>query len=139
VTDIYSSEKRSEIMSKVRSKDTKPEMLVRSSLHALGYRYRLHVKELPGNPDIVLPKYHTVIFVHGCFWHQHPGCNKASLPKANSEFWKRKLNDNINRDNKVCQKLKVSGWNIITLWECEIERNIRAIISQVDRQLKMLS
>lgn len=124
-------------MSIVRSKDTKPEMLVRKSLHAMGYRYRLHVKELPGNPDIVLPKYHIVIFIHGCFWHQHPGCNKASLPKTNSEFWKQKLYANVNRDHKVCQKLEISGWNIITLWECEIERNIQAIISQVNRQLKM--
>lgn len=137
--DIYAPEKRSEIMSKIRSKDTKPELFVRKSLHALGYRYRLHVKYLPGKPDIVLQRYKTVIFVHGCFWHQHPDCNKATLPKTNQESWKHKLNLNVERDKITSQDLKADGWRIITLWECEIEKDLPRIISQVDVQLKKFS
>ena len=90
MSDSYSIEKRSQMMARVKSKDTKPELRVRSALHGMGYRFRVHRKDLPGNPDIVLPKHQTVIFVHGCFWHQHPGCKKATLPKQNAEFWRSK-------------------------------------------------
>ena len=90
MSDSYSIEKRSQMMARVKSKDTKPELRVRSALHGMGYRFRVHRKDLPGNPDIVLPKHQTVIFVHGCFWHQHPGCKKATLQKQNAEFWRSK-------------------------------------------------
>src|SRR5437868_3444734 len=97
-TDIYTPAKRSEIMSKVKSKNTKPEKLVRSVLHRMGYRFQLHNKDLPGQTDIVLKKHKTAVFVHGCFWHQHPNCKKATYPKNNADFWKQKLDANIKRD-----------------------------------------
>ena len=98
--DTISPEKRSEVMSHIRSKDTKPEMVVRRHLHALGFRYRLHSSKLPGHPDIVLPKWHTVIFVNGCFWHRHEGCKTATMPKSNIEFWTAKFERNVARDKK---------------------------------------
>ena len=122
--DKITKEKRSWNMSRVRSKNTKPELLVRSSLHKMGYRFRLHVKRLPGNPDVVLPKYKAVIFVHGCFWHQHTGCKKATHPKQNLDFWKEKLARNIERDKQVDKELKHLGWNVLTIWECEIKSGI---------------
>jgi DNA mismatch endonuclease, patch repair protein len=117
-TDKYSPAKRSEIMSNVKSKNTKPEKLVRSLLHKLGYRFRLH-KDLPGHPDIVLSKYKAVIFVHGCFWHQHPGCKKATYPKNNADFWIRKLDTNIERDRRNEMELERLGWKVLVVWECE--------------------
>lgn len=120
MTDVFSKEKRSEVMSRIRGKNTAPELKVRSMLHRMGYRFRLHVADLPGKPDIVLPKYKTVIFVHGCFWHQHEGCRLAYLPKTRAEFWSRKLDENTLRDHKATAALKVLGWNVIVLWECEI-------------------
>lgn len=107
-------------MSKVKGKNTKPEMIVRSFLHKLGYRFRLHRKDLPGNPDIVLPKYKTVIFVHGCFWHRHQGCKRCTTPSTNTEFWEEKFRDNVERDRRNEQALKAKGWKVITLWECQI-------------------
>lgn len=107
-------------MSRIRSKDTKPEKLARSVLHKMGYRFRLHVKELPGKPDIVLPKYHTVILVHGCFWHRHAGCKYAYTPKSRAEFWNRKFKQNVRSDERAYQRLIELGWTVITLWECEI-------------------
>lgn len=120
-TDIFSIEKRSEVMARVRSKDTKPELIIRSLLHSLGYRFRLHQAGLPGKPDIVLPKYHSAIFVHGCFWHQHPGCKKATLPQNNASFWREKLEGNKERDLAVIDELQHSGWKVLVLWECEIK------------------
>lgn len=108
-------------MSRIKGKDTKPEMLVRTFLHANGFRYRLHVKNLPGKPDIVLPKYKTVIFVHGCFWHGHEGCKYYVVPKTKTEWWLNKINGNIFNDTKSEQALKVSGWKVITLWECDLK------------------
>jgi len=135
--DIYSKEKRSELMSKVRSKNTKPELIVRSRLHKLGFRYRLHRKDIPGCPDITLPKYKTVIFVHGCFWHQHPGCKKATIPKNNHDFWLLKLEENIERDRKHVSQLIELGWNVIIVWECDIKKDVgtvlETIISQINR------
>jgi DNA mismatch endonuclease (patch repair protein) len=125
--DRISPEERSRIMSHIRSKDTKPEKRLRSLLHRLGFRFRLHRKDLPGTPDIVLPKYRTVIFVHGCFWHQHPGCKKATLPRSNVEFWKNKLEKNIERDKEVEKKLIETGWNVIVIWECEIKKTYSLI------------
>lgn len=121
-TDIFTPEKRSEVMSRVRSGNTKPELLVRSLLHRMGYRFRLHRKDLPGKPDIVLPKYRTVVLVHGCFWHQHPGCRKATVPKRNRAFWEAKLSRNTERDREVVRKLEQAGWKTVTIWECELRR-----------------
>ena len=117
--DVFSPEKRSQVMSRIRSKDTKPEKIIRSILHKLGFRFRINRKDLPGKPDIVLPKYRTVIFVHGCFWHQHEGCKIASKPKSNSEYWKTKFTKNIERDKKNQEELKLMGYRVIIIWECE--------------------
>jgi DNA mismatch endonuclease (patch repair protein) len=123
------------MMSGIRGKDTRPEMIVRRALHAAGFRYRLHVKTLPGKPDIVLPKYRTVIFVHGCFWHGHD-CKYFKWPKTRPEFWKEKIEKNIQRDCKSYQILQEDRWRVITIWECEIknetiEKIIDTIISEI--------
>jgi len=107
-------------MGRIRSDNTKPELMVRSLLHKMGYRFRLHRKDLPGKPDIVLPKYKTVVFVNGCFWHRHAGCTKAYTPKSRVDFWEDKFRSNIERDNKVQDELKILGWNVIVIWECEL-------------------
>jgi DNA mismatch endonuclease (patch repair protein) len=106
-------------MSRIKSRETSPEIIVRSVLHQLGYRFRKHVKKLPGKPDIVLPKYKTVIFVHGCFWHQHHGCPKCKVPKSNIQFWTEKLNGNIERDRLHHSSLVAAGWRVLVIWECE--------------------
>lgn len=108
-------------MSKIRSKNTKPEIFVRSLLHRRGYRFRLHRKNLPGKPDIILPKYKAVIFVHGCFWHRHDGCKYTYNPKTRMEFWKNKFAENVQRDKLVQKKLIEEGWNVLIIWECELE------------------
>ncbi len=108
-------------MSRIRSKDTKPEIIVRSMLHKAGYRFRLHVKNLPGKPDIVLPKYKTVIFVHGCFWHRHKGCKYATTPSTNKKFWQEKFTRNIANDKKHQRELKKLGWKVIAVWSCELK------------------
>ena len=118
---IKVSEKRSKNMSAIKSKNTKPEIAVRKLLHSMGYRFRLHRKDLPGSPDIVLPKYKTVIFVHGCFWHRHENCKYASTPKTRQEFWEAKFRENINRDKLNQENLSSKGWKIIIVWECEIK------------------
>lgn len=120
--DKITTEKRSWNMSRIGSKNTKPEITVRKKLFSLGFRFRLHNKKLPGNPDVVLKKFNTVIFVHGCFWHQHRNCIEASKPKTNSKFWSVKLKKNTERDNKNIQKLKKLGWNVLVIWECETEK-----------------
>ena len=110
-------------MSRIRGKDTKPEILVRSLLHRLGYRFTVNGprnKQLPGRPDIVLPKHATVIFVHGCFWHGHEGCPIFKMPKTRVEFWKEKIGKNQERDAKNAEALKELGWNVVTIWECEL-------------------
>lgn len=107
-------------MSGIRGKDTQPELEVRRFLHRLGFRYRLHDKRLPGRPDVVLPKYRTVVFVHGCFWHQHPGCKLAAKPDTNAEFWRNKLQGNVKRDERTEQRLERMGWRSVTVWECAI-------------------
>ena len=115
------SASRSKNMSAIKSKNTKPEVEVRKLLHSMGFRFRLHKKDLPGSPDIVLPKYKTVIFVHGCFWHRHQNCKYASNPKTRVDFWNKKFNDNIERDNKNQKDLKSLGWESKIIWECEIK------------------
>lgn len=122
MADVHSKETRSYNMSQIRSKDTKPEMLVRKFLHKNGFRYRLHVKDLPGKPDIVLPKYKTVIFIHGCFWHGHEGCKYYVVPKTRTEWWLHKIGTNIANDTNAEKALKDAGWNIIKIWECQLKR-----------------
>lgn len=117
--DIYDKTTRSRIMSNISGKETKPEIIVRKYLFALGFRYKKNVKSLPGKPDIVLPKYKTVIFVNGCFWHGHD-CKNGVLPKTNIDFWTEKINSNKNRDLKVTSDLNDAGWRVITIWQCEI-------------------
>ena len=113
------SEQRSRNMSAIKSKNTKPEIKVRKVLHSMGYRFRLHSKDLPGSPDIVLPKYKTVIFVHGCFWHRHKNCKYASTPKTRQEFWNEKFTENIKRDSEIQDKIKKLNWRSVVIWECE--------------------
>ena len=115
------SEQRSRNMSAIKSKNTKPEITVRKLLHSMGYRFRLHKKDLPGSPDIVLPKYKTVIFVHGCFWHRHENCKYASIPKTRKEFWESKFKANVKRDLEIQEKIKNIGWQSVVIWECEIK------------------
>ena len=113
------SEQRSRNMSAIKSKNTKPEIKVRKVLHSMGYRFRLHSKNLPGSPDIVLPKFKTVIFVHGCFWHRHENCKYASTPKIRQEFWNKKFTENIKRDSEIQDKIKNLDWRSVVIWECE--------------------
>ncbi|WP_428560433.1 MAG: very short patch repair endonuclease [Solidesulfovibrio sp. DCME] len=117
--DHLSKEKRRALMSSIRGRNTKPEKLVRSLLHQMGIRFRLHRKDLPGTPDIVLPKYQTVIFVHGCFWHRHTGCSQCRFPKTNTAFWEKKLNQNVLRDTEAATALEQMGWRVLIIWECE--------------------
>ena len=117
--DSLSKEHRSWNMRRIRSSDTKPEMLVRSFLHKNGFRFRLHVKNLPGHPDIVLPKYKTVVEVRGCFWHRHPGCRGTTTPSSNVDFWQAKFKQNVERDKKHAVELKSLGWELIVVWGCE--------------------
>lgn len=118
MTDIVDSQTRSRMMAGIRGKDTKPELALRRSLHALGFRYRLHVRGISGKPDLVLPKYRAVIFVHGCFWHRHPDCRYASTPSTRAEFWASKFAANMARDNAVRSNLLLEGWRVATIWEC---------------------
>ena len=124
------SEQRSRNMSAIKSKNTKPEIAVRKLLHSMGYRFRLHRKDLPGSPDIVLPKYKTVIFVHGCFWHRHENCKYATTPKTRKEFWEKKFRENINRDNLNQANLSLKGWKIIIIWECQLKGDIKKLIRE---------
>lgn len=119
MTDTVDSETRSRIMRAVPQKNTKPELLLRRALHKLGLRFRVNVARLPGTPDIVLPKYNTVIFVHGCYWHRH-GCDKSTTPKSNANFWERKFSSNRQRDTKNVKELRQLGWRVMTVWECEM-------------------
>ncbi|PBK47460.1 very short patch repair endonuclease [Pseudomonas syringae pv. actinidiae] len=119
--DIVDSATRSRMMSGIRGKNTRPELLVRKFLHAHGFRFRLHRKDLPGNPDIVLPKLKTCIFVHGCFWHRHPGCRYATMPTTRPEFWTEKFSKNVARDAKSILALRQLGWRTIIIWECKLK------------------
>jgi len=125
--DHLSEERRSWNMSRVRSKDTKPEILVRQALHKQGYRFRLHISNLPGKPDIVLPKWKTVIFVNGCFWHRHKGCQRSTTPTSNRKFWTDKFDRNVKRDRKNKRALKRLGWKVLVVWECEADNSFQSI------------
>lgn len=121
MVDIVNRETRSRMMSGIRGKNTTPELLVRKYLHGRGLRFRLHAKNLPGKPDLVFPKYKAVVFVHGCFWHQHPRCKLATMPASNVEFWKQKLGANRERDQRNKRMLKALGWSVLTVWECRLD------------------
>ena len=120
MADHLSKEKRSQLMARIRSTDTGPERAVRSLLHRLGYRFRLYRKDLPGSPDIVLPRHRTAILVHGCFWHRHQGCSLASVPATRKAFWREKFERNVARDRRVLRELKRAGWHPLVVWECEL-------------------
>ncbi|XVJ67443.1 MAG: DNA mismatch endonuclease Vsr [Lacibacter sp.] len=121
MADVHTKEQRSYNMSRIKGKDTKPEMLVRKFLHAQGFRYKLHDKSLPGKPDIVLPKYKTVIFIHGCFWHGHTNCKYFTIPKTRTQWWINKINTNKTNDAKAVKALKKEGWKVIVIWECKLK------------------
>lgn len=119
MSDVFTPPERSRVMARVKGRDTSPEIAVRSLLHRLGYRFRLHRKDLPGKPDVVLPRYRTVVLVHGCFWHQHPGCEAAARPASHTEYWNRKLDANRARDIRNQAELERLGWRVVIVWECE--------------------
>jgi DNA mismatch endonuclease (patch repair protein) len=135
-TDVFPTKKRSQIMSRIRGYDTKPELTVRSIVHRMGFRFRSHGEDLPGNPDIVLPKHKKVIFIHGCFWHGHKGCKRSKRPSTNVSFWQDKLDKNIERDKRQQRELRKLGWKYLIIWQCEINRpnllrnNIKRFLSK---------
>jgi len=137
--DIFDPQKRSEIMAKVHSANTTPEICVRKLLHSMGYRFRLHRRDLPGNPDIVLPKYKTVIFVHGCFWHGCPTCRHAKIrPVANAEYWEKKLNRTMERDKYNLVVLEQIGWRVMVIWECETrKKNLTVLRENIKSKLSL--
>lgn len=118
--DIISAERRSALMRRVRQRDTDPELVVRRVAHALGYRFRLHRRDLPGTPDLVFPRYRVALFVHGCFWHRHEGCPRATTPKSRRDYWLPKFAANVERDRRKEEALKSLGWRVLIFWECEI-------------------
>jgi DNA mismatch endonuclease (patch repair protein) len=120
--DVVSTERRSALMSRVRSRDTGPELAVRRAARRLGYRYRLHRRDLPGTPDLIFPRLRKALFVHGCFWHRHEGCRLAYEPKSNGEFWRRKFAGNVARDARKTDELRDRGWDVLTVWECEVHK-----------------
>jgi DNA mismatch endonuclease (patch repair protein) len=132
MADTITPERRSWNMSRIRSRNTKPELLLRSLLHRAGYRFRIHRRDLAGSPDIVLPKYSTAILVHGCFWHRHPGCKKATTPSTRTDFWEAKFNATVERDKMSSVRLKCAGWHVITVWECELELDARRVLSSIE-------
>ena len=136
MADVLTKEQRKKCMSHVKNKNSKPELLVRQFLFASGFRFRLHRKDLPGKPDIVLPKYKTVIFINGCFWHGHEDCKYSKLPETNPEFWKNKILANINRDIANKSKLISLGWNVIEIWQCQLkpkekEETLKTLLNQL--------
>lgn len=139
MADIKTKESRSYNMSRISGKDTKPEELVRKYLFSKGFRYRKNVRKLPGTPDLVLPKYRTVIFVNGCFWHGHEGCKYFVWPKSNAEFWRQKIETNISRDRRKEAQLRDMGWNVMIVWECELRPPKRQVtLERLESQLRQI-
>ena len=134
--DVHNKETRSYNMSCIKGKNTKPEELVRKYLFSQGFRYRKNDKRLPGHPDIVLPKYRTVIFVNGCFWHGHEGCKYFVWPQNNAEFWKNKINTNKERDRRKEDELKALGWKVIVVWECELKKDCNCFLKSLSVLIK---
>ena len=137
MADRFSEEQRSYVMSRIKSKDTKPEMILRKSLHELGFRYRLHSSDLPGKPDMIFPKFRICIFVHGCFWHRHEGCPRCTMPKTNTLFWQEKFHRNKNRDIENVIRLFDLGWRVEIVWECELSTHEKRlhVIDKLSRLL----
>ena len=135
MADVFDPAKRSEIMSRIRGRDTKPELLVRRIAHGLGFRFRLHRRDLPGCPDIVFPKYRAVIQVHGCFWHRHPDCRFASSPKTRVEYWTKKFEGNVQRDRRNERALTDLGWRTMVIWECET-KDTKAVAARIESFLR---
>lgn len=135
MADTLTQDERSRLMAKVRGKDTGPERMVRSLLQRAGYRFRLHVSELPGTPDIVLPRLRAVVLVHGCFWHRHKGCKEATTPKTHRKYWADKFARNIANDRKHSRELRRLGWRVIVIWECHLKHPDR-VQSRLQRLLK---
>lgn len=133
--DTLTPARRSEIMGLVKSKDTSPELAVRRIVHRLGYRFRLHRRDLPGHPDIVLPRLRSVIFIHGCFWHRHTGCPNTRMPKSRESFWSDKFRRNVERDRMARRRLRRDGWRVLIVWECEVGR--RGLEAKLKRFLEV--
>lgn len=133
--DPLSPEERSRLMSKINSTETKPEQLTRSMLHRAGYRFRKNVSDLPGSPDALLPKYETAVFVHGCYWHRHDCSKGQSTPTKNRQFWLDKFERNVERDAENEKKLREEGWQVLTVWECELDKNPQAVLARLSRKL----
>jgi DNA mismatch endonuclease (patch repair protein) len=125
MADVFTRKKRSDIMSRIKGENTKPEILVRKLVHSLGCRFRLHCATLPGKPDIVFSKHKKIIFVHGCFWHGHAGCKRATLPSTNKAFWQKKIAGNKVRDKTAGQRLRRKGWDVLIVWQCQITNRIK--------------
>ncbi len=123
MADVVDRQTRSRMMSGIRGRDTRPELVVRSHLHRSGLRFRLHRSDLPGRPDLVLPRWKTVIFVHGCFWHRHHGCRFTTTPSTNRAFWRRKFESNVERDRRTVARLRRAGWRVLTVWECQLSES----------------
>lgn len=139
MADLLTQEKRSWNMSRIRGKDTKPELIFRSLLHKKGFRFRLHDKNLPGKPDIILPRYKTVIFVNGCFWHRHSGCKYAYNPKSRQQFWQEKFARTVSRDKEKTECLREHGWHVLTVWECELKENSEKAINRILQEITVCS
>ena len=135
MSDKLTPEKRSWNMSRIKGKDTKIEVEVRKYLFSKGYRFRKNDKRYPGKPDIVLPKYHVAIFVHGCFWHRHEGCKDATTPKTRTEFWLEKFDKNVKNDQIKQEMLRELGWKVIVIWECELKRSFQETMDKVEKEL----
>jgi DNA mismatch endonuclease (patch repair protein) len=135
MSDIWTKEKRSEVMARIRGKNTKPELFLRSALHRLGYRFRLHARNLPGSPDIFLPRYKCVVFVNGCFWHAHKNCPKFKVPSSNKAFWMKKLRENVTRDLNKSKAIRKMGIKVIVVWECQLKAKPQDSINKVIRIL----
>lgn len=132
--DVVNRAVRSRMMAGIKGRDTKPEMVVRSWLHHAGFRFRLHRRDLPGSPDIVLPRWNAVIFVHGCFWHRHRGCAKAATPKSRTQFWNAKFEANIERDRRSILALRRLGWRVNVVWECSLgPRRLDALVRWIEK------
>jgi DNA mismatch endonuclease (patch repair protein) len=136
MADTISAERRSWNMSRIKGRDTGPELRLRSLLHRAGFRFRLHAKDLAGKPDIVLPRYRTVVFVHGCFWHRHEGCRNATKPSTRAEFWQEKLDGNVERDKRNRAALQKAGWTVITVWECDLKTDADRVVKQLSIELR---
>lgn len=136
MVDTISGAHRSWNMSRIKGRNTGPELRLRSLLHRAGFRFRLHTKDLPGKPDVVLPRYRTAIFVHGCFWHRHEGCRNATMPSTRAEFWQEKFDGNVERDRRNRTALEAAGWTVITVWECDLKADADRIVEQLSTEIR---